>query len=216
MEPFIRSDQYNFIRRQTQILINGHATANDIHVLTTLKTLAKEKVFGLFEETSEEQEQLLIPIMDVKDNEGAEAFLLQVEPYVIPFQTITEQTIKKLFPKAKKLKVPVLENVNLKETSYVSWYDKGSNRKYIIARHNHKLKGLQGTFTSLNKKGICTLCNAHEKVGMFMSEAKGKGGEQGTFIKRGNYICEDSQKCNYNLITLDKLHDFIERLNETI
>ncbi|MBA9028757.1 FusB/FusC family EF-G-binding protein [Peribacillus huizhouensis] len=210
MEPFIKSDQYNFIKAQLQILINGHATVNDNDVLLALKSIVKEKVLHLFRDLSEEQRQVLDPISTIEDNDKAEEFLSQVKPFVIPFIEVTDKTIKKLFPKAKKLKVPVLESMDLREISYLGWNDKGSNKKYIVALRDHKLVGLQGTFKSINKKGICSLCNHHEEIGMFLSEAKGLA--IGTFIKRGNYICENSQKCNQNIITLDKLNDFIERI----
>ena len=72
--------------------------------------------------------------------------------------------------------------------------------------------GLHGTIKPTNKKGICAICSRFEEVGMFMSETKGT--VQGTFIKKGNYICLDSMKCNQNITTLDKMNDFIERLNK--
>ncbi|HWO94980.1 MAG TPA: FusB/FusC family EF-G-binding protein, partial [Bacillus sp. (in: firmicutes)] len=192
MGPFIRSDQYNFIKAQTQSLINGHSTVNDMDVLNALKSMAEEKVANLFEDINEEQKQLMAPILEIEDKAHAEEFLEQLKPYVIPFKEVTEQTLKKLFPKAKKLKLPLLENIDLKEISYLSWYDKGSNKKYIVVGHENKLIGLHGTFENSNQKGICAICNAYEEVGMFLSETKGS--EKGTFIKRGNYICQDSQK----------------------
>jgi len=207
MEPFIRSDQYNFIKAQTQTLVNGYSTVNDIGVLNALKSMAKEKVSNLFGGLNDEQNQLMDPILEIKDKTQSEEFMAQLKPYVIPFKEVTEQTLKKLFPKAKKLKVPSLENMDLKEISYLGWYDKGSNKKYIVAGHQNKLMGLHGTFENSNQKGICAICNAYEEVGMFLSESKGS--DKGTFVKRGNYICQDSQKCNHNLITLDKLNDFI-------
>ncbi|WP_078408903.1 FusB/FusC family EF-G-binding protein [Priestia abyssalis] len=211
MEPFIRSDQYNFIKVQTQTLINGHSTVNDIDVINALKSMAIEKVSNLFGDLNDEKKQLIDPILEIKDKTQAEEFLAQLKPYVIPFKEVTEQTLKKLFPKAKKLKVPSLENMDLKEISYLGWYDKGSNKKYIVAGHQNKLIGLHGTFENSNQKGICAICNAYEEVGMFLSESK--GADKGTFIKRGNYICQDSQKCNHNLTTLDKMNDFIVQIS---
>lgn len=206
MKPFIRNDQYNFIKSQTQILINGHSSVNDVAVLTALKSLAIEKVMNLFAYLDEEQKQLLQPIVDIKEKDQAEQFLLQLKPYIIPF-SISEQSIKKLFPKAKKLKVPAIEEIDLRRISYLGWDDVGSQRKFIVTYQNGKLIGLQGTFNSLNKKGICTICNQLEETGMFMTTTK--GAIQGTFTKRGNYICQDSQKCNYNVTSLDKLEEFI-------
>jgi hypothetical protein len=210
MEPFLRNDQFNFIKAQTQILINGHSTTNDKDVLRALKEISKEKVLNLFLYMSDEQKYMIDPIHDIKDKSDEEAFLLQLKPYVIPFKEVTEQTLKKIFPKAKKLKLPSMENIDLKDISYLSWDDKGSNKKYIITEQKNKLIGIQGTFTPLNLKGICVLCNRFEEVGMFLTEIKGS--VQGTYIKRGNHICHDSQKCNQNIITLDKLNDFIVRL----
>ncbi|WP_075983057.1 FusB/FusC family EF-G-binding protein [Bacillus massilinigeriensis] len=208
MEPFIRNEQFNFIKIQTQKLINGHSTVNDKGVLNALESLALEAVLNLFEELNAEQKQLLAPIVGIKDRDQAEEFLSQLKPYVIPFK-VTQQSVKKVLSKAKKLKVPPLEKMDLTELSYLGWDDKGSQKKFLVAYHGEKLVGLQGTFSPLNKKGICAICNKLEPVGMFMTETK--GAVQGTFTKRGNYICEDSQKCNQNITSLEKLNDFIAR-----
>ncbi|MFJ7640105.1 MULTISPECIES: FusB/FusC family EF-G-binding protein [unclassified Peribacillus] len=210
MEPFIKSEQYNFIKLQTQILINGHATANDKDVVHTVKSVAKERVLKLFNELDDKHKQLLDPIDTIKDPAHAEAFLLELKPYVIPFKEVTEQTVKKLFPKAKKLKAPKMETIDLRGISYLGWDDTGSGKKFIIAPRHNKLVGLHGTFKPSHKKGICAICSRFEEVGMFMSETKGT--VQGTFIKKGNYICNDSMKCNQNITTLDKLDDFISRI----
>ncbi|KOP71187.1 FusB/FusC family EF-G-binding protein [Cytobacillus solani] len=207
MEPFIRSDQYNYIKNQIQILINGYTTVNDKGVLNALKTLTDEKIIHLFDDLSGEQRQIFNPIVEIRERDQAEVFLSQLKQYVIPFKDITEHSIKKLFPKAKKLKVPSLDQIDRYEISYLGWNDTGSNKKYIVAEQNDKLVGLHGSFKNVSKKGICTICHGHEELGMFIMEMRGS--EQGTYIKRGNYICQDSQKCNQNIKSLDRLADFI-------
>ncbi|TQR19373.1 FusB/FusC family EF-G-binding protein [Psychrobacillus vulpis] len=211
MNPFIRSDQYNFIKKQTLALVNGHLTVNDKAVLNALKSLTIEKVLGLFEGLNEEQKQLLNPVINVKEKAEAEEFLHQIKSFVIPFKEISEQTVKKMFPKAKKLKIPPLNEMDFTEISYISWIDKGTNKKFLIVDHNGKLVGLSGGFKSSHKKGLCTLCNRFEEIGMFTSAIKGS--TQDAFIKRGNYICQDSQKCNHNLVSLDNLNEFVELIN---
>ncbi|QFG00242.1 elongation factor G-binding protein [Psychrobacillus glaciei] len=206
MNPFIRNDQYNFIKNQTQILINGHLSVNDQGVINALKSLAKEKVLALFEDLSEEQANLLQSIVEVKEKVEAEVFLEQIKQFVIPFKEINEQTIKKIFPKAKKLKIPAIEKIDFKEITYLGWIDKGSNKKILILEHNSKHIGISGGFYNSNKKGICSLCNRFEEIGMFTSAIKGT--TQDAYISRGNYICQDSQKCNQNLMSLDKLDEF--------
>lgn len=207
MEPFVRSDQFNYIKNQLQILTNGYTSVNDKGVLNALKTLTDEKIIHLFDDLSEEQRQVFNPIVEIREKEQAEAFLLQLKQYVIPFKDISEPSIKKLFPKAKKLKIPSLDQIDRKEISYLGWNDTGSNKKYIVVIQNEKIVGLHGSFKN-SQKGICAICHGHGELGMFIMETKGS--EQGTFIKRGNYICQDSQKCNQNIKTLDKLEDFIK------
>ncbi|WP_338751233.1 FusB/FusC family EF-G-binding protein [Bacillus sp. FJAT-52991] len=209
MEPFIRSDQYHFIKSQAQILTNGHASVSDIDVLQALKSLAKEKIFALFPNMNEEQQQVLAPVLTIEEKADAEAVLAQLKPYVMPFPQVTEQTLKKLFPKAKKLKTSFLKEVNWEEISYLSWADLGLGKKFIVAPYNNKLTGIHGTFNPVTKKSICALCHQYEAVGMFMTEVKGP--QQGTFVKRGNYICQDQHACNENMTKLDQLHDFIAR-----
>ena len=208
MNPFIRSDQYNFIKKQAQALVNGHATVSDQAVLNALKALSSEKVLGLFEETTGEQKSLFNPIKDITEKVESEVFLETLKPYVIPFKEINATTIKKIFPKAKKLKIPTLDNINFKEISYLGWLDKGSNKKFLIVEYQDKLVGIYGGYKNSNKKGICALCNRTEEIGMFTASVKGL--TQDAFITRGNYICQDSQKCNENIVTLDKLNGFIE------
>ncbi|RDI45665.1 FusB/FusC family EF-G-binding protein [Falsibacillus pallidus] len=212
MEPFIRNDQFNFIRYQTQILINGHSTVNDSSVLDALHSLSTEKVSDLFPEWTESQMQVLKPLGNLKNSDEAESFLESLKPYVIPFKEVTEHTLKKLFPKAKKLKVPPLDSIDFRSLSYLSWIDPGSNKKYMVVQLENKLVGLHGTFSTSSKKGICTICHCHEEVGMFLTETKGK--VQGTYTKRGNYICSDQTKCNENIRSLDKLNEFVNLLRK--
>jgi len=214
MEPFIRSDHFQFIKYQLQQLINGHTTVNDTKVLNALMSLVQDKVHDLFQNPTEEQTYILSPISEIQDSTNAEAYLLLLKPHVIPFQPMTEATIKKLFPKAKKLRVPQLDRIDFQELTYLGWVDSGSNKKYIVTEYEDKLIGVQGSVANTSQKGICMICNRHEQVSMFLSEVKGSRSADGTFTKRGNYICQDSETCNRNLISRDKFHEFIKLLSK--
>ncbi len=63
---------------------------------------------------------------------------MKINPYVIPFQEVTAQTLKNYFLRRKKLKLPDMEELDMKELSYLSWIDKGSSRKFIIAKNDKK------------------------------------------------------------------------------
>lgn len=203
---FIRNDQYNFIKDQTKILVVGQTSANDAEVLSVLRHLAHEKVFKQFPTLTDQQKKILYPLLQVKELSDAEAFLEQLQPYIMPFKTVTADNVKKLFPKAKKLKGLKLENTNFYKTSYLTWTE-SSNLMYLVADIKDQLIGVQGSFTRSAKQGICTICNGHSQVGMFIAKTKSSGAEQ--FTKRGNYICQDTEACNDKIKTLNRLNDFV-------
>jgi hypothetical protein len=208
IEPFMRSDQYNFIKHQVKNIIHAHATVKDKDVIHAVKYNSLQKVLDLFPEAKEDEQALLEKIVELEKDIEAERFLNELIPYVIPFENVTEKTIMKLFPKAKKLKLPPLDEIDFKDISYLGWYDIRSEKKYLIANYRGKLTGIHGTFKP-SVKGICTLCNSYEEVGLFMANIK-TGRE--TNISRGNYICRDSQMCNENIVSMDKLNSFVELL----
>jgi hypothetical protein len=212
MEPFIKNDQYNFIKAQTKVLVSGHSNASDPGVLKAMKALTLEKVMSLVPDPSIEQRDLLEPVVSIKDKQDAELFLARLKPFVIPFREgkLSEKTLQKLFPKVKKLKLPNLESINLREITYLGWNDIGQERKYIVTDMNGKLTGIRGMFKNHSQKGICTICHSISDIGLFMTESKAAA--NGTFKNRGNYICQDSQICNQNLQSEEKLHEFVEHL----
>ncbi|WP_421382751.1 FusB/FusC family EF-G-binding protein [Bacillus salacetis] len=212
MEPFIRNAQYNVIKAQTKVLINGHSSASDPGVLKALKAVSLERVMTLIPEPTQEHRDLLEPVVSIKDKQDAELFLARLKPFVIPFRNgdISEKALQKLFPKVKKLKLPNLEGMDFKEITYLGWTDIGQERKYIVTDRNGKLTGIRGTFRNHSQKGVCSICNSIGDIGMFITESKAAA--NGTFRNRGNYICQDSQVCNQNLQSEEKLHEFIEHL----
>ncbi|KRG12405.1 ferrous iron transporter A [Virgibacillus soli] len=207
METFIRSDQYQFIKFQVKNLVHAYNTVKDPNVLKAVKFGTLDKILELFPEITEQQRLLLSPVTEIKEDSQANQYVNELKDYVIPFKTITEKTVSKLFPKAKKLKLPSsLKEVNFKEISYLGWYDIRSEKKFLIFDYKGKLIGINGTFRQ-STKGICALCNGHEEVGLFMANVK--SGKE-TYTNRGNYICTDSLTCNQNLRSLDKLEQFVE------
>ncbi|MGD6805161.1 FusB/FusC family EF-G-binding protein [Rossellomorea aquimaris] len=210
MKPFIRNDQFNFIKAQTKVLINGHVNANDPGVMKALKAVTLEKVLSLLPAPSEEEHDLLSSIASIKDKQDAENYLAKLKPFVIPFREVSDKTLQKLFPKVKKLKLPNLENVDLREVTYLGWNDIGQERKYLVTEDNGKLIGMRGTFKNHSQKGVCTICNSIGEIGMFITESKAAA--NGTYRNRGNYICQDSQACNRSLQSEEKLNAFIQHL----
>jgi hypothetical protein len=207
--PFLRHDQYNFIKFQIKNILHAYATTKDEGVIYTVKLSSMDKIFSLFTNLNESQVALLSKVVDIEEHYQADSLLTELKSYVIPFRNTTEKTITKLFPKVKKLKAPDLKTIDFREISYIGWYDIRSERKFLVADYNGKLIGIQGTFMK-SIKGICSLCNSYEEVGLFTANVR--SGKE-TYTNRGNYICADSNNCNQNLTSLDKLKKFIELLS---
>ncbi|MEC1260407.1 FusB/FusC family EF-G-binding protein [Bacillus swezeyi] len=211
MNPFIRNDQYNFIKFQTDSLVQGHANIKDGNVLDALKSNALDQVLNLFPDLSNQQKNLLCHMVEAEDSSEAIRFLAELKHDVIPFQHVTVKVAKKLFSKVKKLKTPEFEQMDFRGYSYLGWNDAGSGRKYMIVDIGGRLIGIHGTIKPSHKKGICSICNRAEAIGLFM--ARVKSGKE-TYTDRGNYICYDSEKCNQNMMTLDHLNDFVVQLTK--
>lgn len=210
-EPFIRNDQFNFIKDQAKILVNGKAMSSDAEVLSVLRHLSQEKVFGLFPSLNEEQKAVLKPLAAVKEPADAEIFLEGLATYVVPFKHVADEGLKKLFPKAKKLKGPKFDAVDFHKLSYLGWIE-SSTLMYLVAERDGRLEGISGSFNRSAKHGICSICNRHSEVGLFTAKTKGSG--QDYYMKRGNYICQDNETCNSNIDSLERLHDFMDRLQK--
>lgn len=211
MEPFLHPDQYHFMRQQAKQLAAAHSSINDFSVIDALKEVTVEKAMALSPAFSTEQQAILHKVADVQDKEQAELFAAALKAYIQPFPVLTEAVLKKLFPKVKKWKVPVFEEEVLQESSYVRWHDAAAMKTYLVMHQNGRFTGIRGTLQSDSMKNVCTICNGHEHVALFMSESKKTA--HGTTVKRGNYICTDSRVCNENIQSTDKLKEFMERLS---
>ncbi|TFD93639.1 FusB/FusC family EF-G-binding protein [Jeotgalibacillus sp. R-1-5s-1] len=207
---FIRNDQYNFIARQVYFIVHTQHTVNHQDTRDGVKLHAMAKVRETVPDLTEEQEKLLNRIVDLNDEAEARAFLSELKrDYVIPFRQVTKKTVEKLFPKAKKLQVPDLDEFDFQRHSYLGWFDTRAHKQHLIVEYQGKLKGISGHFNNSNNKGICSICNQLGEVALFVTKVK--SGKE-TYVSRGNYICKDSQLCNEHLTDLTKLETFLDHL----
>ncbi|SFK61258.1 FBP C-terminal treble-clef zinc-finger [Halobacillus dabanensis] len=210
MEPFLEPYQYHFLKSQGLKLVNAQISSTDTNVIKAVRGIVEDSILYQFQHCAKEERQLVERMNAVKDEREVEQILTELHPFIIPFQA-TEEQIQKLFPKVKKLKVPDLDFMNTKQITYLTWWDPGTHKKFIVTVREGKQWGVYGTFQKAAQKGICSICGRHEKTGLFLVERKGK--EIGTYKKKGNYICSDGEACNQNLTRLDKLDEFLARLS---
>lgn len=210
MSQKIYPHEFNYIKEQTYQLINAYQSVNDSRTLATFEGLIKEKIQQQLKETYEEVDLFLDQIMVQNITKArADSYLSQLQSEVRPLELPSEKQIKKCFRKVKKLKVPDCSKWELTRYSYLSWVDSGSQKKYMMATINQQFLGLYGHFEPQVKKGICSICQHEGNVSLFLTTTK--SGADGSYTKKGNYICVDSDQCNAQLTSLKGMLEFFTR-----
>ncbi|MDT2746733.1 FusB/FusC family EF-G-binding protein [Vagococcus fluvialis] len=207
----IQPYEYNYVKKQITQLIDIYKTVNDKQTIMTSQELTTLNILPIL--GSELHEKIRIAYLDVTlTNAKATKIFEVLKEEVIPFEEASDKQIEKSFKKVKKLKLPDMTHYDLKETNYLAWDDIGTQRKYLNFYSDDKLVGFYGVMSTQVIKNVCSICHQIDNVAMFMSTTKSSG--DGTYTKKGNYICKDSFKCNQQMTTLDYLHDFHQTVSK--
>jgi hypothetical protein len=207
IEPY----QFNFIKHQIQQLVRTYQSVNDRHTIRTVEQLTEEAIQPFFSADDENAQSLIRQFFDSSMTMSKSMGVLdQLKSYVQPFQVPSVKQTEKLFRKVKKLKVPDFSQMDLRDYTYLAWDDIGSQSKLLIVKGQKGYQGLYGHLSTEVKKGICPICQHESTVSMFLSLTKSSG--DGTYTKRGNYICRDSEQCNHQMEQREKLDEFVTLL----
>jgi hypothetical protein len=209
--PFIRNHQYNLIKKLVGQLQHACNTVADRKVIEAVRQNTLMKINEAFPQATEQQKQMLDSVSAMQRTEQFQAYLQELEPYVESFVQATDQQVKKLFPKVKKLKTPDLAAIDLRKITYLGWTDIASSRMYLVYELGDKLVGVEGRFTPTNKKSVCFVCNRHEEVALFTALTKSKpANASADYYKAiGNYLCASSEACNRNITDTAALERFV-------
>ncbi|MGM0218910.1 FusB/FusC family EF-G-binding protein [Enterococcus sp. AZ126] len=207
----IQPYQFNFIRKQANILLQAHLSVNDKNTIKTLQAVVMEKINEQFGADKDQLQPLFEGFLEAATSKPKlEQYLAGLKEAVSPFDPPSKQQLTKLFKKTKKLKIPEWETIDLRDYTFYSWNDSGKQQKFIIASIDGQLVGVSGTISPTTQKGICPICHETSEVSMFLSKVKESG--DGMYTKRGNYICYDSEVCNHNIERRDELEAFIQNV----
>lgn len=212
METTIKTYQYFFIKREIEQLLNVYHSVNDKKTVATVQALATERINEVVENDPQVialLEPFVKQIMDTNlKKEKATELLERLKEHVAPFKQPSKIQVKKIFRKVKKLKHPDWQTLDLKEHTYVGWNDPGTQKKYLLYYADERLQGVHGTLSPTIIKGVCAICHKTSSVSMFLSTTK--SGSDGTYTKKGNYICHDSDQCNQQLVKLAPFYEFTD------
>ncbi|OWA33533.1 elongation factor G-binding protein [Saccharibacillus sp. O16] len=205
--PFIHNHQLNVINKQANFLLKTLRTVADRKVLDTVRVTAVNNAMEAFDGLNEEQKALIEQLAKYEAAHEIQDYLDSLEPYLLPFPEVTAKQAQKLFPKAKKLKLPDLERLDYAHTTYLRWIDIATNRLFIVYPYQGQMLGVEGRITSTNKKGFCMFCNRHQELGFF--NVKLKGSSPDNFSSVGQYVCMDDEACNHSITDTAPLERFL-------
>jgi hypothetical protein len=209
-EKFIKNEQVNFIKKQIDLIKDSRKKNVPPNVLAAVIDLAHAKIIDLFPNATREQ-QVMLDLSKLKTDHEYQRYIEHLSEYTLPFPTITEQQLKKMFPKQKKLKLPDLSNIDHSRLTYLSWNDLRSNKKFIVYEVDGKMVGIECEFTPTSKKNLCSFCNCFGEVAYFSTVTKAKKPKNPDYYKAiGNLICADSSECNKRIMNVDYLTTFLK------
>lgn len=216
MKPFIKKEDFNFIKKCITDLRGTLRNCTDPNIIETNKAYINEKILSRFSELSNEEKEL-IDINKITDPLHIDKYLEDLNEYVYGMTAIKSNEITKLFRKEKKLKIPNLDFENSKKV-YLGWIDEGSRKLFIAYNLNGKLTGMACKIPSYNSSNnhICTLCTHignDTEVAFVSAICKTSNPEQGTYRSIGFDICLDSEKCNERITSTDKLEKLLKDVN---
>ncbi|WP_217595739.1 FusB/FusC family EF-G-binding protein [Cohnella sp. GbtcB17] len=214
MQPFIRNHQYNLIKKQVGLLQNTCTTVADPKIVESVRSNMQFKLTEAFPEASEAARDLILRGAELGTAPEFQLYLASLESCRIAFEPGTEQQLKKLYPKIKKLKLPDLDAIDWKAISYLGWSDIAANKLFIVYPLDGRLIGIEGRFTPTNKKGTCFVCNRQTEVGLFTALTKSRPANASPDYYKaiGNYMCADSVVCNGNITDPAPLEQFLSSL----
>lgn len=209
-EKFIKNEQLNFIKKQIALIKDSNKKNLPPTILAAVIDLANAKILDLFPNATMEQ-QLVIDLSGLKSDDEYDQYIKSLSRFLLHFPKVTEQQLKKMFPKNKKLKLPDLSKIDHSQLTYLSWNDLGSNKKFIVYELDGKLVGIECKMTPNSKKNICSFCKCFGEVGYLSTITKAKKPKNPDYYKAiGNLICADSRECNKNVTNVDYLTTFLQ------
>lgn len=192
-------------------MLHALRSVGDPKVVETVRFSAQTKVAELFPDIQDSRRGLLESISDLRTADDFQTYMQALEPYRRGFPPITEKQLQKLFPKNKKLKLPDLTQIDLRCISYLSWTDIATNKMFIVYHRDGQFVGVEGRYTTTNKKSYCFACNSFEQLVLFSAISKKRPAHAlpDYYKSVGNYICMSGHECNKNITDVSALEKFI-------
>ncbi len=192
--------QMHLIEKQATKLLNSLSNSKDAGVVAAVRSLVDTTL------TEADVPRFIIEdVLALKERQQLEPLLSIVKENVQPFPEVSEQVVKRLWKKEKKLKVPKIANA---QVTFVAWDDSSTRTRFFVYEQEGELTGVKGVLSTEQITGVCALCRQQHGVSLFTTKEKGE--IEGTYKKYSQYICADIEKCEQGIDSQEKLYSFME------
>lgn len=180
--------------------------SNDDDIVRVSKELAVEEAMAIIGE-EERVAPFVEPLLEATSEVEVAAYEALIERYTKPFPSITNEQLRQLWKKEKKLSVPKVELVDWGELVYFTWKDVAKRTQYIVAHDGEAYRTVKGTIGLELKDGICAICREPTLTRPFTVTHRIRGQRR----SQTNAICANPTDCNARLADERHLHRFIDR-----
>ncbi|GGD63345.1 FusB/FusC family EF-G-binding protein [Paenibacillus nasutitermitis] len=214
-KPYIRNHQFNLIQNETAYLGRTIRTSPDASVIEAIRYSVSTKILAAFPELTDAQRELLQFIANLSEEQEFQDYLEALSAFRIGFPEVTEQLIRDLFPKHKKLKLPDPSVQQDYSYTYFGWPDIATNKMFLIYEIQGELIGIEGKYSLNHKKDVCAFCKGFGEVALFTANSRKKiAGSPDYYKAVGNYICFKSHECNSRITDPSGLERFFKDVRE--
>lgn len=219
IRPFLANHQYNAARRHVDKIAQAIKHAADRKVIEALRAQAELDLTALAAEAGADdaQKRELLSFRGAAEAEEFAAYRDRLKLLRLPAVQLTEALLKKLFPKAKKLKLPQADEQPGASVTYWGWTDAATSKYHMVYGKNGRLIGMTGTFSPAKSHHVCAICKsaaAPEAIGFLSIVCMPPAQASADYYKAvGNYICLDAAACNANVTVPDYLDYLAEQAN---
>lgn len=208
----LQPNDYWYCKQQISELVSAYHSVNDKQTIITLQTLIQGRTEEFFDRDPLLKAYWTQFLDTTLTRDTFEKLFEEMKQFLLPMDIPSTKQIDKAFRKVKKMQYPALDSIDFRELSYLGWNDSGTNRKYLLRKIDGRFTGVYGSFSTDVQKGHCAICNQISTVAFFLATTKSSG--DGTYTKKGNYICTDSEQCNRQVTQLDTLDRFWETITK--
>lgn len=216
MKLTIKRIEYNHVVKCLRDLNQAFANCVDEKVVQATQGYLQEKIYNHIDDLTPEREELL-DIMNLTNQLEIDVYLENLKPYIESLPKITNNQIKKIFKKDKKLRIPKFTEEDYKG-AYLSWVDDSTRKLYVLFYMENKYVGMACRIPNPSNRNIhvCSVCHKigeNNDVAFVSPVCKSRDQDKGAYRSIGFEMCLHGDKCNERIMHTERLEAILKKVN---